>query len=218
MASMDADFLKNLGRSLREVRLKSGLSMDALGSKMGRKGRKSSGYLSRLERGRLPNVSLLTIIRYLNACDMPVERFLLAFVGGTLTQDTISTQGDSVNVAVSREARRKAAQVRAREKRKMKDAARKAERLRLWQEIEPIIRPYLVHPQTLRTEEYTSFTERLLHAAEGIGPALPDRATVLKAELDRVEGGLDGWFLNPEAAHRIRVAIEQEFLDAPGRS
>jgi hypothetical protein len=51
--------------------------MRALGSRLGLKGVGCGSYLVRLEKGKLHNVRLATIVGYLKACNEPVGRFFL---------------------------------------------------------------------------------------------------------------------------------------------
>jgi transcriptional regulator with XRE-family HTH domain len=57
-----------LGRQLRECRLKAGLTQQMLATAMGRQGKGSHHVAGRLERGEVPNPSLSLVADYLRAC------------------------------------------------------------------------------------------------------------------------------------------------------
>jgi transcriptional regulator with XRE-family HTH domain len=206
-----ADLPQKLGVKLKEVRLKAGLSQRALGHKMGLRSQGCSSQIFRLEAGRHREPGLVTVIRYLHACNEPVGRFFLG-----LAQDGVfGTAEEPIVLAPkpeSPEARWEAARARAREMRGLRKHARRELLGNLEEEIAPIVRPYLVGAHATRMGAYVSAAEQMyktgkkLLAKAGGAPL----AMVLKPEFDRIEGMNESWFLNPEALHQVRLLVERK--------
>ena len=70
-------FYEELGRKLKEVRIRAGLKQRAVGLVMGFKPASGQAFLSRLERGDVRGVELDTLVSYLRACRAPVNKFIL---------------------------------------------------------------------------------------------------------------------------------------------
>ena len=61
-------FTPEMAARLKELRVKSGLTQDQVGQRLGLQGRDRRSFVSRLERGKEPNPALSTIVRFLHAC------------------------------------------------------------------------------------------------------------------------------------------------------
>jgi len=86
----------------------------------------------------------------------------------------------------------------------------------LTSEIEAIVRPYLVGGQSFRLDAYVEKAVKMLNAGRGT-PAQPGSAGKpedLKAKLDRIERENPSWFLNPEALHLVRMAMERRLMSS----
>ena len=65
------------GDRLRLERTRAGLSQDAVGLALGMKAPFGHSYVCRLERGNIPKVAFTMVIRYLQACEAPIGKFML---------------------------------------------------------------------------------------------------------------------------------------------
>lgn len=74
---MSSDFLAKLGAGLKAERKKAGLTQTAVGLALGLKPPGGHGYVSCLETGKMGNVGIETVIRYLQICKAPIGRFML---------------------------------------------------------------------------------------------------------------------------------------------
>ena len=74
---MNTESSRHLGQKLKQIRKLSGLTQDQVGAAIGMSAVGSSSYVSRLEQGKIPKVALVTVVRYLQACKVPVGEFML---------------------------------------------------------------------------------------------------------------------------------------------
>jgi len=74
---MNTDFLVKLGAGLKAERKKSGLTQSAVGLALGLKPPGGHSYVSCLETGKMGNVGIETVMRYLRACKAPIGKFML---------------------------------------------------------------------------------------------------------------------------------------------
>ena len=68
---------KTLGARLKAARNLAGLSQEAIGVTLGMTAKAGHVYVSKLERGKIPKVSFWTVVRYVQACKVPVGEFML---------------------------------------------------------------------------------------------------------------------------------------------
>jgi len=139
---MSADFLKKLGAALRVERKKVGLTQTAVGQALGLKPPGGHGYVSYLEAGKMGNVGIQTVIRYLQACKAPVGRFMLELAQSGAFGE--AEQGLTVvdDKAKTNEAKRAKAKLLY-EKRWLRETRDAEIVARLWSEIQPVILPLL---------------------------------------------------------------------------
>ena len=199
-----------LGRRLRELRLKAGLSQAAVGERMEPKTPVFAAYVSRVEAGKAGDLRVSTVVRYLAACNEPKGRFLLA-----LAQDGVfGAKEEPIAIAPpkeSEEAKREAARARAREMRRIRKHEARELLSRLEDEIAPVVRPYLTGGHAFRMGAYVSAArafyragQRVLGSAGGFASA-----SALKAEFDGIEQQNPSWLLDPDALRKVRVTVER---------
>ena len=207
--------------------------MRALGLRLGLKGAGCGSYLVRLERGKLRNIRLATVVDYLKACNEPVGRFFLGLAqdgvfGMEESLTTNDTDGrlmitdyrlqieDSRAKPPSPEEVEQERKARARMMKRMRKQARRARLAGLAQEVEAIVGPYLVGGHEFRLDAYVKVAGEMLQAGKKIMAKtwLPTRVEAMKAELDRIEGKQPSWFLQPEAVHLVRKMIESKVEDS----
>jgi len=74
---MSTDFLTRLGAGLKAERKKAGLTQAVVGQALGLKPPGGHGYVSCLEAGKMGNVGIETVVRYLQICKAPIGKFML---------------------------------------------------------------------------------------------------------------------------------------------
>jgi len=234
MSDFGPDYCVLLGQRLRAVRVKSGLTLRALGSRLGLSASGGASYLVRLEKGKLHNVRLATIVGYLKACDEPVGRFLLDLFPdpqiSQITQTGIQHKGHQEHEGEADignwrlqignckfndqelRTRNEEPRERAGMMRRMRKQARRERMAGLLSEIQPIVEPYLVGGQTFRLDAYVKAANDMLRIGKKImaRAGSSGKAEALKVEFDRIEDENPSWFLNPEALRLVRVMIENK--------
>jgi len=83
---------KDLGRRLRECRLKAGLTRQKLATAMGRQGKGSHHVAGRLERGEVPNPGAGLLADYLRACRADFSEVLDVLNRYTVTPSVIEVE------------------------------------------------------------------------------------------------------------------------------
>jgi transcriptional regulator with XRE-family HTH domain len=224
MSDLGPDFCVRLGQRLRAVRVKSGLTLRVLGTRLGMKTPGGASYLVRLEKGKLHHVRLITIVGYLKACNEPVGRFFLDLFPDPQITPISQIEGRGVESGFesrirSQEEVEREKQARARMMKRMRKQARRERRAGLQVEIEPIVGPYLVGGHEFRLDTYVKAANDMLRIGKKImaraGSA--GNAEALKVEFDRIERENPSWYLNPEALHLVRKMIESKIEDSIGK-
>jgi transcriptional regulator with XRE-family HTH domain len=194
---------RELGLRLARVRKNAGLSQTELGRRMGMKAPAGGAYVSRVELGRAPWLSLVSIIRYLQACNEPVGAFMLQLgVDGLFgepekTPAGIITQAPTAKPPSARERKTE-------HQRRSRDIVRT-----LKTEILPLVLPYCTGKHEFKSGANMQAAEEFYKAwkrAQGRA----DREAALKAEFDRVEKIGVGDGLNPDAMRLVRDAVAKK--------
>jgi transcriptional regulator with XRE-family HTH domain len=211
--------------------VKSGLTLRALGSRLGLSASGGASYLVRLEKGKLHNVRLATIVGYLKACNEPAGRFFLdLFPDPQITQISqigIQHKGHQGEADIGNwkleigncklndqelKTRNEEPGERAGMMRRMRKQARRERMSNLLAEIQPIVEPYLVGGQTFRLDAYVKAANDMLRIGKKImaRAGSSGKAEALKAEFDRIERENPSWYLDPEALRLVREMIENK--------
>jgi transcriptional regulator with XRE-family HTH domain len=133
---------------LRQVRKLSGLTQVQVGLTFGMTADSSSSYMSRLEKGDIPKVALVTVARYLQACRVPIGRFMLELAqsgafGEAEAEDVRGFTAQKPGGEVSNEQARRARGKLLYEKRWLREAHDADIIAKLWREVLPAIQPLL---------------------------------------------------------------------------
>ena len=169
-------------------------------------------YVGKLERGEVPGVSLLSVVRYLRACKVPVGRFMLelaqAGVFGTAESIlTVAAEGSSLKL---KQERRAAHRARQKEREELDaDVIRS-----LWVEVMPQIEPLLprgrVHFYAAYRNGVKAFYlawKRAQREAKGDDPT-----ALVNAAFDTVERyGIEARLV-PQAVRKMREIVFDELL------
>jgi len=146
-SDLNCEPLRRLGAQLRTVRRAAGLTQAQVCLALGMKGISSRSYLHRLEKGDLNNVAFMTIMRYLQACKVPIGKFVLELVQSGAFGET---EAQCVTGFTSQKLRGETYDVAKRAKGKLlyeKRWLRKAHDAdivaKLWREVLPAIQPLL---------------------------------------------------------------------------
>jgi len=150
---MNTESSRRLGEKLRQVRKLSGLTQDRIGAAIGMGAAGSSSYVSRLEQGKISKVALVTVVRYLQACNAPVGRFMLELAQsgafGEAEQGlTVVADSSSSSPKLRQEKRAKAKLLY--EKRWLREARDADIVAKLWIEVQAAIQPLLPLDPTRR--------------------------------------------------------------------
>jgi transcriptional regulator with XRE-family HTH domain len=211
---MSTDFLMKLGAGLKAERKKAGLTQTAVGLALGLKPPGGHAYVSCLETGKMGNVGIETIMRYLQICKTPIGRFMLELAqsGAFGEAEAESVRGFVTqkprDEASSEQARREKARARD-EKRVAREAQDAVIVSRLWVEVQSAIRPLLPPGQMHLFSSYLKGVKEFyrvwklaLREARGVDPT----PLVLSA-FDRVERTGIGRRLVPAAVRMMREVI-----------
>jgi transcriptional regulator with XRE-family HTH domain len=214
---MGADFLTKLGTALRAERKKAGLTQAAVGQALGLKPPGGHGYVSCLETGKMGNVGIETVIRYLQACKAPIGRFMLELAQsgafGEMEQGLTVVEGK----AKDEEAKRAKAKLlyEKRWEREFRDAqAIEA----LWKEVMPVIKPmlptdryYSLVPYLEGVREFYRVWKLVMRKARGSDPT-----QMLKIVFDRTEQkGLE-LRLIPTIVRKVREMVQARLCAGAG--
>jgi len=140
--------LQWLGDKLRLERKRAGLSQDAVGLALGMRAPSGHSYICRLERGNIPKVAFIMVIRYLQACKAPIGKFMLELVqsgafGETEAEDVRGFTSQKPGGETSNEQARRARGKLLYEKRWLRKAHDADIIAKLWREVLPAILPLL---------------------------------------------------------------------------
>jgi transcriptional regulator with XRE-family HTH domain len=201
--------LKELGSRLKQERKRAGLTQDALGLALGMRLPYGHSYVSRLEQGRIRKVAFTAVVRYLQACKVPIGKFMLELAqsgafgeaeqGLTLVEDK----------ALAEAAKRAKAKT-VLERRSEREAQDSAVIAQLWREVALAIQPVLAQelpsrrhlaPYLEGVRAFYRAWKQAVHGAVDRDPA-PD----VQAAFDRIEqAGLQR--LVPAAVHTMREVV-----------
>ena len=200
---------QQIGSSLRRERKRAGLSQDAVGLVLGMRAPFGHSYVCRLERGRIPKVAFVTIVRYLQACKAPVGKFMLELAQsgafGEAEQGLTVVVEDKVKDAQAKRAKAKLL-YQKRWERESQDAAIVA---RLWSEVMPAIQSLLPSDPSRRLmAPYLEGVRAMYRAWKQAARGAVNRDPVLDVQMafDRIEqAGLQR--LVPAAVHKMREIV-----------
>jgi transcriptional regulator with XRE-family HTH domain len=217
------DYLE-LGRKLRETRRKAGLSQGRVGQEMGLKPPSCASYVYRLEHGKLTNIRFSTILRYLQACKVPVGTFMLEMVqaGAFGEAETESVRGFTAEKQVSTAQAKRARARQLREKRWEREAQDAEVIAKVWIEVQTAIQPVLAreHPTRRLLAPYLAGVRALYRAWKQATRVAVGRDSTpdVQAAFDRIEqAGVRA--LVPAAVRKMReVVFERLMTPQSGRT
>jgi len=208
------EFQRLVGARLRGERKKASLSQDAVARALGQTASSGHAYISRLESGKVGDVGFLMLTRYLQACKVPIGKFVvgLAQSGAFGEAEAEDVRGFTTqkprDEASNEQARREKARVRD-EKRVAREAQDAVIVSRLWVEVQSAIRPllppgqmHLVSSYLKGVKEFYRVWKLALREAKGVDPT----PLVLSA-FDRVERAGIERRLVPAAVRKMREVI-----------
>jgi hypothetical protein len=173
--------------------------------------------VSRLEQGSIPKVALVTVVRYLQACKVPVGQFMLELAqsGAFGEAEAESVRGFTAEKQVSNEHAKRAKAKVMYEKRWEREAQDSAVVAQLWREVAAAIQPLLAkeHPSRRLVAPYLegvrSFYRAWKQAVRGAGnkDPVPDVQTAF----DRIEQ-LGCQRLVPGAVRKMREMVYERLM------
>jgi transcriptional regulator with XRE-family HTH domain len=207
-----------VGSRMRAVRKAAGLSQDAVGTALGMKPFRGHAYVSDLEKGKLINVGLLTVVRYLQACKAPVGKFMLELAQsgafGEAEQDLTIVE----DKAKTSEAKRAKAKLLY-EKRWLRETRDAEIVAKLWSEVQPAIWPLLpTDPSRRLMVPYLEGVRALYRAWKRAtrGAVNRDPTPDVRMAFDRIEqAGLR--VLVPAALHRMCEIVFDRLMEMTPR-
>jgi transcriptional regulator with XRE-family HTH domain len=209
---LDEVFFRELGRELREVRVRAGLKQEAVGLMLGFKSGSGQAYISRLEKGNIQGVELGVVVRYLQACKVPVGRFMLELArsGAFGEAEAESIKGFTAEKQVSDEQAKRTKAKLSYEKRWEREAQDSAIIAQLWREVAAAIQPVLAQelPSRRLVAPYLEGVRTLYRAWKQAtrGAADRDPTPDIKAAFDRIEQ-LGCQRLVPAAVRKMREVV-----------
>jgi transcriptional regulator with XRE-family HTH domain len=202
----------NLGARLRAVRTLAGLSQDAVGKALGMTARAGHVYVSKLERGKVPKVSFWTVVRYVQACKVPVGRFMVELAQSGAFGE--AEQGLTVLEDRSKADEAKRARARLlRDKRWEREAQDADIVAKLWREVQVAIRPLLPNDPTIFLSHYLEGVRAFYRAWKQAVRGVVNRDPTLDVQMafDRIEqAGLR--VLVPDAVHKMREMVFERLM------
>ncbi len=206
----------NLGARLRTARNLAGLSQDAVGRALGMKARAGHVYVSKLERGRIPKVAFWTVVRYVQACKVPVGKFMLELAQsgafGEAEQGlTVAVDSSSSSLKLSQEMRARAQQ--RNQRRGEREAEDAAIIVKLWNEVQAAIYPLLPKDPTIFLSHYLEGVRAFYRAWKLAtrGALNHDPTLDVQMAFDRIEqAGLQR--LVPAAVHKMREVVYDRLM------
>jgi transcriptional regulator with XRE-family HTH domain len=209
---MNTDFLVRLGTGLKAERKKAGLTQTSVGQALGLKPPGGHGYVSCLESGKMGNVGIETVIRYLQICKAPVGKFMLELAQsgtfGEVEQDLTIVEGRTK----ADEEKRARAQQRN-QRRGEREAEDAAIVVRLWNEVQVAIYPLLPKDPTIFLSHYLEGVRTFYRAWKLAtrGALNHDPTLDVQMAFDRIEqAGLQR--LVPAAVHKMREVVYDRLM------
>jgi len=208
---MSTDFLTRLGAGLRAERRKAGLTQTAVGLALGLKPPGGHGYVSCLEAGKMGNVGIETVIRYLQTCKAPIGRFMLELAqSGAFgeAEQGLTVVADSSNSSPKLSQEKRAKAKRLYEKRWLREAQDADIVAKLWREVQVAIRPLLPNDPTIFLTPYLQGVRIFYKAWKQAtrGAVSKDITLDVQMAFDRIEqAGLQR--LVPAAVHKMREVV-----------
>jgi hypothetical protein len=177
---------------------------------MGAKGCKS--YVSRLECGKVPRVSFWAVVRYVQACKVPVGKFMLELAQSGAFGE--AEQGLTVvdDKTKADEAKRAKAKL-LRDKRWEREAQDADIVARLWREVQVAIRPLLPNDPTIFLSHYLEGVRAFYRAWKQASRGALNRDPTLDVQMafDRIEqAGLR--VLVPAALRKMREIVFERLM------
>ncbi len=205
---MNTDFLVRLGAGLKAERKKAGLTQTAVGLALGLKPPGGHGYVSCLESGKMGNVGIETVIRYLQTCKAPVGRFMLELAQSGAFGE--AEQGLTVVVEDKlKEAQAKRAKAKLRYQKRWEREAQDADIIaELWNEVQVAIRPLLPNDPTIFMAPYLEGVRSFYRAWKQAARGAMNRDPTLDVQMafDRIEqAGIQR--LVPAAVRKMREIV-----------
>jgi transcriptional regulator with XRE-family HTH domain len=204
-----------LGRKLREIRRKAGLSQGRVGQEMGLKPPSCASYVYRLEHGKLTNVRFSTILRYLQACGTPVGRFMLELaqsgVFGEAEQGLVVVE-DRTKIEGAKRAKAKLLY----DKRWLREAEDAEIIRKLWTEVQAAIVPLFPSDPSLRLVTPYQQGVRTLYkawkqAVRSTGGL--DATLMVEMAFDRIEQlGIQKANMVPAAVRKLREIVFERLM------
>jgi hypothetical protein len=180
----------------------------------------SSSYVSRLERGSIPKVALVTVVRYLQACKVPVGQFMLELAqSGAFgeAEQGLTVVEDNTKVEQAKRAKAKLSY----EKRWEREAQDSAIVAKLWREVAAAIQPVLAkeHPSRRLVAPYLEGVRTLYRAWKQAvrGAGNKDAAPDVQTAFDRIEQ-LGCQRLVPGAVRKMREIVYERLMAQSGKT
>ncbi len=214
----DVVFLRELGSRLKGERKRAGLSQDALGTALGMITSAGHSYVSRLESGKLKSVSLLVIVHYLQACKVPIGKFMLELAQSGAFGEV--EQGLTVVEDKAKAGEAKRARAQQRNQRRGEREAEDAEIIvKLWNEVQAAIYPLLPKDPTIFLSHYLEGVRAFYRAWKLAtrGALNHDPTLDVQMAFDRIEqAGLQR--LVPAAVHKMREVVFERLMEMTPQS
>ena len=218
-SDLDSDALSRLGVRLRAVRESASLTQGQVCSAMGMKGAISRGYLNRLEKGKLRNVSFLTLVRYLRACKAPIGKFMLELAqsGAFGEAEAESVRGFASEQRASDEQAKRAKAKLLYQKRWEREAQDADIIAGIWREIQVAIQPLLPADDPTRCflAPYLEGVRAMYRAWKQAVRGAVNRDPTLDVQMafDRIEqAGLEAKTI-PAAVHKMREIVFERLME-----
>jgi transcriptional regulator with XRE-family HTH domain len=212
MTKTRPELMRELGSRLRTERKKAGLSQDAVGQALGLKQPWGHSYVGRLERGVVGDVGFGVIVQYLQACKVPVGKFMLELAQSGAFGE--AEQGLTIveDKARADEAKRARAQQRN-QRRGEREAEDAAIIVKLWNEVQVAIYPLLPKDPTIFLSHYLEGVRAFYRAWKLATRGALNHDPVLDVQMafDRIEqAGLER--LVPAAVHKMREVVFERLM------
>jgi transcriptional regulator with XRE-family HTH domain len=216
MTKTRPELMRELGSRLRTERMKAGLSQDAVGQALGLKQPWGHSYVGRLERGVMGDVGFGVIVQYLQACKVPVGKFMLDMAqsgafGEVEKGLTVAVDSSSSSLKLSQEMRAKAQQ--RNQRRGEREAEDAAIIVKLWNEVQVAIYPLLPKDPTIFLSHYLEGVRAFYRAWKLAtrGALNHDPTLDVQMAFDRIEqAGLQR--LVPAAVHKMREVVFERLM------
>ena len=206
MTELNVGLVAEVGRFLRNARLKAGLTQVEVSRRLGFRSSGGCSYVWRLEQGKIANPGLMTVVRFLEACGAKPEEFWAVLAG----------QAQPVCLAVTPAQPEKTAKQLAAEKRQQ-DRERKAAMIEmLTREVTAAIGPKLHGPFVFRLGAYQEGARLFYNAWRAVLRETKgkDPGPLIKAKFDALQQNASSG-LDPELVALVRAIVEQRLLNAP---